>query len=523
MHRLIIALTTLLGLTAAAYLAGYILLFSGLADRAAGLVPANAAVYATVYLQPSTGQQVNLAGLIGRLPGFADEASLDDKVDEAVQNLLAGAGVDYRVQIKPWLGDQVAAAAWYADDDAALQHSVAILTLTDEAAARASIEDLAPETETFTSEEYGGTTLHVASTIAYAVIGDMLVLSATSEAIRGVIDTQGGGPDLASREEFGARMAELPSDHLAAGFVDVAALTGGSGEALQGTGLLGTAGVALVAERDGIRLSATMPQDTRAATASEVVSPEPVAGASTLTDWMPAETVAEAVVFNLDDTIAAAEAGAASVPEAQALTQAMDTLRVAAALGLGIDLNADVMPLLSGEVGLAIGAAADGVPSGQLILRPDDPEAGAATLERIAERLADAGGERRTESVGDVEVTVVVAPQIGQFAFLATDGVLVLGLSVADVVAAVDAHADGPSLAAHEPYRRALALTGELRGSEVYADVGPLLDLLGVPDTLPEDARAILARIGSFSSVAGTRNGHIEIQAVLTIDEVAAE
>src|SRR5918997_5736996 len=121
MHRLVIALVTLIGLTGATFLAGYLLLFSASTDRAAALAPANSAFYLNVYLQPSTGQQMNLGGLIGRLPGFADEASLDEKVDQVVENLLGstGIGLDYREDVKPWLGDQVAIAAWPSEADAA--------------------------------------------------------------------------------------------------------------------------------------------------------------------------------------------------------------------------------------------------------------------------------------------------------------------------------------------------------------------------------------------------------------------
>ncbi len=117
MHRLVIAVVTLIGLTGAAFLAAHLLLFSAATDRAAALAPANTAVYVNVYLQPSTGQQMNLGGLIGRLPGFADDASLDEKVDQVVQNLLSGTGIDYRERVKPWLGDQIALAAWPTDGD----------------------------------------------------------------------------------------------------------------------------------------------------------------------------------------------------------------------------------------------------------------------------------------------------------------------------------------------------------------------------------------------------------------------
>ena len=93
MHRVVVALVALIGLTGAAFVAGYFLLFSASSDRAAALAPADSAFYLNIYLQPSTGQQMNLGGLIGRLPGFADEASLDDKVDQVVENLLGATGL----------------------------------------------------------------------------------------------------------------------------------------------------------------------------------------------------------------------------------------------------------------------------------------------------------------------------------------------------------------------------------------------------------------------------------------------
>src|SRR5688572_18988808 len=112
MHRLVVASVTLIGLVAIAVVAGYLILFAGAGDRAASLAPANTAVYANLCLQPSTGQQMNLSRLIARLPGFADEAALDDKIDQVMQNVLSLGMIDYRAHVKPWLGDQVAIAAW---------------------------------------------------------------------------------------------------------------------------------------------------------------------------------------------------------------------------------------------------------------------------------------------------------------------------------------------------------------------------------------------------------------------------
>ena len=88
MHRLVIALTTLLSLTAAAVVAGYLFLFAAQPDRAAEAVPDGTAFYATLYLQPSTGQKLNLAELMSRVPGFSDRDALDQKIHEITARFL---------------------------------------------------------------------------------------------------------------------------------------------------------------------------------------------------------------------------------------------------------------------------------------------------------------------------------------------------------------------------------------------------------------------------------------------------
>src|SRR3990170_5742202 len=106
MHRLVTALTALLSLTAGAYLAGYLLLFSGSADTAAELAPADTLVFVSLSLQPSSGQDGSMRQLASRLPGFADTSAFDQKIDELAQNLLSQIGLDYRQHVKPWLGPQ---------------------------------------------------------------------------------------------------------------------------------------------------------------------------------------------------------------------------------------------------------------------------------------------------------------------------------------------------------------------------------------------------------------------------------
>lgn len=520
MHRLVIALTTILGLTAAAYLAGHLLLFGGAADRASGLVPAHAAVYVNVYLQPSTGQQMNLAGLIGRLPGFADDASLDEKIDQIVQNVLSGSGIDYLSELKPWLGDQVSAASWFSADDPGLQRTVAIVDVKDPAAMESSLQALAGrEGESFEDETYQGIVIRVGSTSAYAVVADMLVLSDAPDGIREVIDTNVGGADLAARPEFRESMSRLPQDHLAAVFFDLAALAEGAG--MEGGPDLTTAAAALVAERDGLRLSGSAPRPVADADASDAASPD--SEASTLVDWMPAEALAEVTIFGFGDILADAEAAAADTPGGEGLTEAVDGLRTIAAFGLGIDIDADILPLLDREVAVALTGIEGGVPRGHLLLRPDDADAGAATLDRIAQRLGAAGGTPRVEESNGVEISIVAVPQLGDVAYARVEDVLILALSADDVRAAIDAHETGTSLGTHEAFRRTFELAGGRAGNEIYADIGGILELFGVAEALPADARAILAQIGAFGVTAPSRGDQIEFHAVLTVDDVSTE
>jgi Protein of unknown function (DUF3352) len=521
MHRLVIAGTSLIGLTAAAFL-GYTLLFAGAADRAASLVPANAAIYANVYLQPSAGQEANLSGLIGRLPGFADEATLDEKVDQIVQNLVSGVGVDYRTEIKPWVGNQVAVAAWFGGEATPVQRAVAIVDVKDAAAMESSLATLAERRgESFAEETHGGVTVHVGGATSYAVVAEMLVLGDSVDAVRSVIDTSSGGESLASRADFREAMGSIPADHLASAFVDVAMLAGGGGTSGSFGGLT-TVAAGLFADRDALRISGSAPMPS-AAEASASAPGDVGARQAPLAEWMPGETVAEIVIVGLRGMLADAEEAAAGTPQGQELRDALTTIRTLAAFGLGIDLDADILPLLEGESALALTSVEDGSPRGQLLLRPRDIDAAVAALDRVVEALEEAGAAPRVEATAGGDVTVLTVPQLGEIAFAIVDDVVILGLTHEDVAVAAAARADGTTLGESDAYAAAFAGADDGTRNEAYADVGALLEALGVAETLPVDVRAILSELGTFSATARTAGNQIEFNAVLTVDEDGAD
>jgi hypothetical protein len=519
MHRLVVALVTLIGLIGALVVAGYLLLFSTGTDRAAALAPANTVVYVNVYLQPSTGQQMNLAELIGRLPGFADDASLDEKVDQVVQNLLSGSGIDYRADVKPWLGDQVAVAAWPAADDATQLEAVLLAEVRDREAAEGEVANVVGADGTsFSAQTYEGVELQVSEGGAYAFVGETLVIGAAAESLEAVVDVSGGAGSLAGRADFRAAIDRLPEDHLASIFIDLAGMA--AADAPEG---LTTASAVLVAEPGGLRLSGSAPLADAPPTASGSAG-GPGPAVSTLAEWMPADTIAEAVIFDLRTLFEETEDAIGSAPGGAEIGGALSTIRAIAAFALGIDLDADVLPLLDGEVGIALGGLPEGgPPSGLVLLRPDDAGSAQALLDGLAERLTAVGATLETETAGDAEIVTLELPDTGRASYAVLDGVVILGTGPEDVRAALDAHAGGESLGASATYAAAFEPVGMRAGNEVYVDVGALVDELGGGLELPDDGRDILSRIGTFALAIPSRHDQIEFHAALTVEAPGAE
>jgi hypothetical protein len=519
MQRLVVAMVTLLGLAAGSVAAGYLLFFSASTDRLASMAPSSTAAYVSVYLQPSSGQQLNLAGLIGRLPGFADSASLDEKVDQIIATILGDSGIDYAADVKPWLGDQLAVAGWPSSEDAAEPTFAIIADVKDPAAAEESLPNLlAADGVTPTAEDYEGTEVHVVGLTAYAFVGESVVIGQSSAAVEALIDVANGAASLAGRSDFAGAMDRLPSDHLAAAFLDLAALGRGTGEGdLEGVTV---ASAALVAEPEGLRLSGYAPIDL------DVAPDGAPAARSVLADWMPADALASVVIVDAAGILEASEPLLGSTETGGQALSLIDTVRAIAAFGLGVDLDEDVLPLLGGEAGIALTDLTGEVPGAQLFLRPDDPSSLAGQLDDLATRLADAGAERTTVEIDGTEVTVLNVPEIGEVSYAVVDEVAILALSPEEVADAAAARRDGSTLAQTDAYTEAFTVVGTHEGSEAFADIGALVDL-GVTEvagvTLDGDARDILTQLGALAITFPPRDDLIEFHAALTVTEPGAE
>jgi hypothetical protein len=197
--------------------------------------------------------------------------------------------------------------------------------------------------------------------------------------------------------------------------------------------------------------------------------------------------------------------------------EALNQLRALAAVGLGINLDRDVLPLFDGETAIAVQGLEASGPTGQLLLRPRDPSGLASALTRMRNGLVARGSSVDTRLVRGVPITTIEIPEIASLAYGIVDGVLVIGLNADDVSAAVEARLDAATLAGVERYTAPFALIGAHAGNELWVNLSGLLD--ASPDLIDQGSefRDILHQIGELAAAAAASGDHLEVRSVLTV------
>ena len=518
LQRLVIALTVFIGLVGATVVAGYLTLFAAGTDRAARAVPADAIAYATVYLQPSTGQKMNLALLLGHVPGFADAANLDQKIHQIAARFLGQAGIDYESDVRPWIGNQLSAALRPAVADLSMPSPILLAAVRDPALAASGMDRIAAGRGLVGVEEnYRGTPITVADGLAWAVLEDLLIATIDRASLEAALDAETDArPSLADDAGYAAAMRRLPADHLASAYLNLA----GAAEQACAGGQIGgysTVSAALLAEPDGLRLDAIAPFDSSAATPEERADFAAGTQPSTLAEWLPASTQASAAIFNLQRAAQAAEEGLEAQPGAESFIDTLNQLRALAAFGLGISLDDDLLALFNSEAAVGVSDLMSDALHGQLLLRPSDAAASAAALGRVRDAIRDRGGQVSESQAGGLTITTVEVPQVGTVSWAVSDGVIVAGLSPDDVAAALAAHASGQTLAASERYGAAWDLAGDRSGNEAFVDVGAIVDASDDALGTTGDARDILLTVGALGLTAPARDGNTQVHIVLTV------
>ncbi|HEX2194672.1 MAG TPA: DUF3352 domain-containing protein [Candidatus Limnocylindria bacterium] len=513
-------MTTLLALVGGAVIAAYLLVFSVAADRAARAVPADVAAYATLYLQPSAGQMLNLAELLGRVPGFADSAALEGKIHEITARLLSGAGIDYEADVRPWLGQQASVAIRPSGLDPAEAEVLAVVGVTDAQEADAALGRLADDLALAAqATEHQGVELMVGAGTSWALLDDVLLVGSNADVVRAGLDADAGRAPALSREtRFNRAMSDVPADHLAAAYVDLQAFGSATGVA-ENAGGYSTASLALVVDPDGLRLVGSAPFDASRAPDEAQRAFELGDQQATLAEWMPVGTQAGLVMFGLGQSLLGLEAQLASGEAGDQLADLLNQARAVAAFGLGVSVDDELLPLLDRETGLAVSGLDGEAPRGVLLLRPSDASAAEATLARVRDALRQRGASVVEVDVGGIPVTTVELPTIGSVSYAVRDGVAALGLAAEDLAAAFEARETGASLAGDARYAAAWSLAGERAGNEAWVDAAALVEAYGEQLGLTGEARDILLQADALAMTAPARRdeSRSELHVVLTV------
>ena len=522
-----------------------------------GWLPSTTVAYLEIRADLPGDQRAKVGDIIAKFPGFADQASLDAKIDEALERILEGSGVSWTNDIKPWLGGEVGLAVTSAAFDLATlsdlgsgglegldgpdlgkapdDGAVALIAVKDAAAAEAWIAEQLGGRQT--TETYAGGEITIVSgllknNLAFAVRGNVLILG-PEKTVKAALDTNGSSP-VATSDSFTAARETVPSAYLGFGYVDLKAFVdaslGAAGDEAdlpqacldQVVGMVPAwaAGSARAAD-DALVFETTTPAVGDAASSAK-------GSASAIASRLPATTIAAVEVRDLGPTVVD---GVETLKEALACDPA--TAGMVDQLEQALTAAGGVESLIgwAGDTAIAV-EFGDGAFGGGLAAIVTDEAAAGQTLDQVQALLALAGGEAgidvREEPYGDGELLILTLPadvemlaaDAPEIAVTVQDGIFVLGtLDFAKRV--VDTTA-GTSLAQLDSYERAISLAGGDGVSDVFVDIAAVRT--AAESMIPADEKAeyetevqpFLEPFEAFASVAEAPGTTTTSRAVIT-------
>jgi hypothetical protein len=517
-----------------------------------GWLPSDTVAYLELRADLPGDQRAKVGDILAKFPGFADQASLDAKIDEALNRILEQSGVNWTTDVKPWLGGEVGLAVTAAAFDLAKMPdlgspldgpdrgtapddgAVALIAVKDAAAATAWISEELGGTQT--TETYAGGEITIVSgpltsTMAFAVRDDVLILG-PEKTVKASLDTAGSG-SVASSDSFKAALKTAPTAYLGFGYADLKALTEASLATAGDQANLPAACRDAVAERipawgagfvraedDALAMTATVSTPGATSTAKNT--------ASAIAAHLPATTVAAIEVRDLGAGLVAVLDGLQTTLACDpSLADAIDQLEQALAAVGGAEA------VIGWADDTAVAAVVDGTAlGGGLAAIVTDEAAASATLDQVKALLALAGAgagiTSREEAYGDGTLLVISLPSdvvaldapAPEIAATVQRGVFVLG-TIDFVKAVVDTDAAG-SLAKDPVYERAIDLAGGDGMSDAFVDMAGLL--VGVEAMLPAESKSqyeteikpFLEPFEAFASVIEVPGATTESRAVIT-------
>ena len=195
-------------------------------SKLVGYAPNDAVVYGEMRLDLPGDQRQKLGEFLSKFPGFADQSTLDAKLDDALDRIVRAATdgkQDYTTRIKPWFGGQLAVTVGKlpAPNAATDARALVILSVTDAAKARAWFDALTSDLPK-TTQQYNGVDLVLTGEGTrkgvFGVSGNVM-LAGDEASVKAAIDSKGGG-GFGANERFRNSQASLHGESLGYFFVD---------------------------------------------------------------------------------------------------------------------------------------------------------------------------------------------------------------------------------------------------------------------------------------------------------------
>ncbi len=491
-----------------------------------GYVPENSITYAELRLDLPGDQRAELAEFLAKFPGFADQAALETKLDEVLDELVREATEGeqtFSADIKPWFDGEIAIASGplAGDTDPSDgpvmfgQHALALVSIKDEALARAWFDEILTEGTRTESETYNGTEILTYSgpddLAAFAIVGGDVAIAGDPASVKAAIDTKGDS-GFADQPDAKAAFASFDDDSIAFGYLATGQLVEASMDLLEGIESAPPFSDQMAAfipdwtafrvrvEGDALEFDGT--------TAPVEGAPGPDTDhANGVAAWAPPSTIALGAGNDVGATVAETLEWYKTQPGMSDITEQIEG--VTGLLG-GVDGLTGWM----GDTGIVV--AVDGeTPEGGLVSIPTDAAKARQVFTSLKSFIALGGAQMgittAEEEYGGATITTItiedpesLAGMAGELptegaefpfdrisiAFTATDDVVVIGSGPDFVKAVLDA-GPGLSLADADRYQTAVGRVGAQHSGVSFLDVTGVRTLIEAHlDELSAEERA---------------------------------
>ncbi len=493
----------------------------------ARIMPADTGLYSVI--DPSAANSEGFQHLSEIYSDVLDDAGVNDQIDNAEDEF----GISFEKDVQPWLGSEMSLAIPNLEDASGGEPIVVLAAVTrDRKASDAFLEKLKESLEDkdydVEEETYNGVTFYVQQVnndwetpLVFGTVDNVVVLTTDVDAMKDIIDTQQGkGDSLVKNERYTELKKALPKNAFVTMFIDVQdlvpAMEDSSSVGLS-TGLFGlpaglsgdqieayeTAGLAITLDKEGVQIDMAVTFDPGKLDTEtlEAMKAQAKANPGQILREIPSDAIG---FVSSRDLAASWKTALASIKKDSDAEEQFDSLSES----MGIDLDEGFLAWATGEYALAVVEAGGDFEVGFFaIFEVGDQTAAEGTLGDVAGAIEDQGMEFEKETVGGVEMQVLVDPYTEEivFGYGFAEKHLVIGYTEDGLEQGVG---DVDPITNDETFKAVQAHLPRQNAGYFYLNVESLIDL--TKDGLDEDTLAFvepIKAIGGASAVSNPDSG----------------